>query len=238
MVLCYCGLSHAIPALLLPRLRDRSLAPACLAIPHRTVAHQSLGGRAWAQSQVHQRHSCALSDLLRVTRTGSLRGPVRGTHPVRSPDSRWRYRVGSGAAAWDGDEGSGLIFQTCHCTPPPRISSVPDTVPQRGRAAGGSWLGVPFSSFGGRACPGKLALSARPAAAQAKSSLSTPNPQVFIEVILGIFSLSSRHIPGILSQPFQLGSRESAGGCWSPLVPRASCLGTLGLEGGSCSGST
>lgn len=55
---------------------------------------------------------------------------------------------------------------------------------------------------------------------------------------MGIFFLSSRHIPGILSQPFQLGSQESAGGCWSLQVPGASCLGTLGLQGGAPGGTT
>lgn len=156
---------HALP---LPRQRDWSLAPASLAIPHRTVVPES-----WAQSPIHQRQSCVLSDLLRATRTGSLRGSVRGTLPVRSPGSLWRYRVGSGPATWGGDEGSGLVFHNCHCTPSHVINSVPDTVPQRDGEAARSWLCAPFSYLGGEACPGKLALSATPAVGQAESSLPT-----------------------------------------------------------------
>lgn len=125
--------THALP---LPRQRDRSLAPAPLAIPHRTVVPQS-----WAQSPVHPRQSC----VLRATRTGSLRGSVGGTLPVRSPGSLWRYRVGSAPAAWGGDEGSGLVFRNCHCTLSHLINSVPDTVPQRDGEAGRSWLCAPFS---------------------------------------------------------------------------------------------
>lgn len=72
-----------------------------------------------------------LSSLLMATRTGSLRGPLRVTLPVRSPGFLWRYRVGPGAAAWGGDEGFCLIFQNCHCTPSHLINSVPALSPRR-----------------------------------------------------------------------------------------------------------
>lgn len=71
-----------------------------------------------------------LSGLLMATETGSLRGPLRVTLPFTSPGFLWRYVVGSGAEAWDGDERSCLIFHNCHCTPSHLVNSVPALSPR------------------------------------------------------------------------------------------------------------
>lgn len=142
--------------------------------------------------------------------------------------------MGPGPGAWDGHEGekgSCLIFQDCHLTPVVQCLAL---CPRGAGQQEGPALGA-FRSFWRWPALGSSP-RARPAAGRAESS-PHPSPQVFIEVILGIFFLSSRHIPGILSQPFQLGSWESAGGCRSLLVPRASCSGP-GAAGRSPGGAT
>ena len=72
-----------------------------------------------------------------------------------------------------GSGGPACLLENYHCTPSQPVNSVPDAVPQRGGAAGRSWLCEPFSSLGGGR-PWEAAPSARPAAGQAEGSLPTP----------------------------------------------------------------